>query len=934
MSANEIVFHSEALGLAEELYAQYLLDPESVPPGWREYFNAQPNANTPSGPKFTPASIFHSAGTNGAVAQNGKNTANGMLASAYAMQDRVDQLVRAYRVSGHFAAELDPLGRPRPLTPHLDPAFYGFTESDMDRKISSATIAGSRTMTLRQAIARLRNTYSRSIGVQYMHIDDTVIRAWLQERMEGTENRLAMSRDQRIATLTKLTDAVLLEDFIQKKYLGAKRFSLEGGESLIPLLHLALEKAGQMRINGVVIGMAHRGRLNVLVNIIGKSAWELFREFEDTNPEYEFHRGDVKYHLGYSTEWQSACGHEIHVSLCFNPSHLEFVNPMALGRARANLDFHGVHGSGMAILVHGDTAFAGQGVVQEILNMSQLPGYSTGGTVHVIHNNQLGFTTDIQDARSSLYASGVARMLQIPIFHVNGEDPEAVEAVIDTAMDFRMQFKRDVVIDMYCYRRRGHNEGDEPSFTQPQMYKAIAKRKSVLEGYVDRLEKLGVVTREQADKLAQERRKRLDEELDVARHKDRWLTPPPPSERWMEYTGGPESQADEVQTGVSADELAKLLEVTTRLPEGFTPHPKILNYLNQRLAMAQGKQGIDWAAAEALAFATLAIQYVRVRLSGQDSQRGTFSHRHFMLHDYITGEGYAPLQHLARFQGPVEVINSPLSETGVLGFEHGYSLDCPQGLVMWEAQFGDFCNVAQPIIDQFIASAEEKWGYLSGVVMLLPHGFEGQGSEHSSARLERFLQLAAADNMQIVNLTTPAQYFHCLRRQVLRRWRKPLIIMTPKSLLRHPQVVSSLEDLERGAFRRILHDPRKPKPAKVKRILLCSGKLYYELDLARTTRKLDNVVLLRLEQLYPLPETLLAESLKGYTDGTPVIWVQEEPENMGAWQYLKLRFCERLLGKFPFSGIYRAAAPSPATGSHKMHQQEQDHIIEQALAGL
>jgi 2-oxoglutarate dehydrogenase E1 component len=929
MPTDELLFHSEALGAAEEMYEQYLRNPQSVPPGWRDYFACLPlEAQRAPGPSFAPQPIFRPAGLHA----NGQ--ANGQLQQAHALQDHVDQLVRAYRVSGHFAAQLDPLGRPRPEVPHLDPAFYGFSESDMERTFSSTTITGPRTLTLRRIIERMRNTYCRSVGVQFMHIDDTAIRGWLVERMERSENRLEMTREQRLATLTKLTDAVIFEEFIQKKYLGAKRFSLEGGESLIPLLHLALEKAGQLGVNGVVLGMAHRGRLNVLVNIIGKSAWEVFREFEDTSPEYEQHRSDVKYHLGYGTDYQSACGHKIHLSLCFNPSHLEFVNPMALGRTRANMDVHGTRGSGMCLLVHGDASFAGQGVVQETLNMSQLRGYTTRGTIHVIHNNQIGFTTDPEDTRSSVYASSVARMLQVPVFHVNGEDPEAVEEVIDLAMDFRMQFQRDVVIDMYCYRRRGHSEGDEPSFTQPLMYQAIAKRKTVLDGYVERLIKLGAVTREQADEIARQRRQHLEDELVVARDEDRWLTPPPPGERWLEYRGGSEALADEVATGVSAKRLAELLAASTRLPEAFTPHPKFSRWLEQHQAMARGEAPLDWAAAEALAFASLATEGVRVRMSGQDTERGTFSHRHFALHDYATGLCYAPLQHLAPGQAPVEVFNSPLTETGVLGFEYGYSLDCPSGLVIWEAQFGDFCNVAQPVIDQFVAAAEEKWGYSSGLVLLLPHGFEGMGAEHSSARLERFLQLAACDNIQIVNLTTPAQYFHCLRRQALRRWRKPLIVMAPKSLLRHPEAVSSLEDMAQGAFRRILHDPRKPEAKGVQRVLLCSGKLYYELDQARVERGLENVALIRIEQLYPLPDGLLEESLKPYADGTRLVWVQEEPENMGAWLYLRFRYCTEVDARLPLSGLYRPAAASPATGSHKMHLAEQQRLIDTALGGL
>jgi 2-oxoglutarate dehydrogenase E1 component len=929
MVSPEDVIGAQSAGFAEELYAEFLRDPALVPPGWRKYFASLQPRGTDAvlAPSFHAASIFNPLG----VAPNG----NGQVAAEVASrQDRVDQLVRAYRVSGHLEAKVDPLGIPRPPIPWLDPACYGLTAEDMARSFSSTTIAGPPQLKLREIIERLRHTYCGSIGVQYMHIDDTHIKDWLQERMESTENRLALSHDEQLSILRKLTDAVVFEDFIQKKYLGAKRFSLEGAESLIPLLQLAIEKAGEQRVNGIVIGMAHRGRLNVLANIIGKGAAEVFREFEDSEADTDGHRGDVKYHLGYSTKWRTASGHVIHVSLCFNPSHLEFVNPMALGRVRANLDRHGRRGSGMAILIHGDASFAGQGIVQEVLNLSQLRGYTTNGTIHVILNNQLGFTTDPADGRSTLYASGVARMLQVPIFHVNGEDPEAVDHVIDLAMDFRSEFQRDVVIDMYCYRRRGHNEGDEPSFTQPLMYKAIAQRKSVRDGYVEHLLRLGEVATEQADEIGVESRARLERELSLAREGEHGLAPAPPGERWVEYQGGPEKDAAEVATGVPAERLSSLLESLARLPEGFTPHPKITRLLEQRRAMARGEAPLDWATAEQLAFATLATEGVRVRLSGQDSERGTFSQRHSVLHDYETGATYEPLKHLAAGQAAVEVFNSPLSEAGVLGFEYGYSLDCPEGLVLWEAQFGDFCNVAQPIIDQFIASAEEKWSYLSGLVLLLPHGFEGMGSEHSSARLERFLQLACCDNIQVVNLTTPAQYFHALRRQALRKWRKPLVVMAPKSLLRHPCAVSTLADLELGSFRRVLYDAQQTDAAAIRRVLLCSGKLFYELDEARTERQRGDVAILRLEQLYPLPEGLLAEALERYADGTPVWWVQEEPENMGAWHYLKLKFADKLFGGLPLHGICRAAASSPATGSLSVHRREQQELINRAFDGL
>jgi 2-oxoglutarate dehydrogenase E1 component len=586
----------------------------------------------------------------------------------------------------------------------------------------------------------------------------------------------------------------------------------------------------------------------------------------------------------------------------------------------------------MALLIHGDASFAGQGVVQETLNMSQLPGYTVGGTVHVIVNNQIGFTTPPGEGRSTVYPTDVARMEQSPIFHVNGEDPEAVAQVVRLAMDFREKFHRDVFIDMFGYRRLGHNEGDEPSFTQPVLYRAIEQRKSVREGYLDHLLSLGGLTREEAAEITRRRHEALEQELSQAQSDSGNTIFDRKRGVWKrgEYFGGPEKEADDPDTGIPAARLSELLVKQTELPESFHPHPKIKKFLEGRRKMAAGEHPLDWSAGEALALASLSAEGVRIRLSGQDSGRGTFSQRHAILYDYETGEPLTPLQHLGGNQGPVDIINSPLSEAGVLGFDYGYSLDCPDGLVCWEAQFGDFCNAAQVIIDQFVASAEDKWNRLSGIVLLLPHGFEGQGPEHSSARLERFMALAAQDNIQIVCPTTPAQYFHCLRRQVVRKWRKPLVVMTPKSLLRDPRAVSSLQECAAGKFQRILPDTIDPK--NVRRVLLCTGKIYYELLQQREALKKEDVAIIRVEQLYPFPEAPLQAAMAAYAEGTQTLWVQEEPENMGAWKFLRCRFGECLWGKYPFGGIRRPASPSPATGSARIHKKDQKYLIAQAFA--
>jgi len=930
-----------SLGFVEALYADYLRDPASVSEDWRAYFHglsaetseAAFRARPQLGPSLKAPGLFSAGSLNGSNGHAPLSGTEGNPASIAALQDRADQMVRAYRVRGHLFARIDPLGLPpKGNVSDLEPGYFGLAESDLDRTVSGITIQGPNSLTLRQVLERMHSTYCRSVGVQYMHIDSPEVRAWLAARMEGTENRINLTREQQLGILTRLTDAVLFEEFIQKKYLGAKSFSLEGSESLIPLLDLAIEKAGEQGISEIVLGMAHRGRLNVLSNIMGKNPRDIFAEFEDADPLFQLGRGDVKYHLGYSSDWTTAHGQKIHLSLCFNPSHLEFVNPVALGRLRAKQDRAGdeAREKGLALLIHGDAAFAGEGIIQEILNMSELKGYRVGGTLHIILNNQIGFTTSPHEGRSTTYATDVAKMLQIPIFHVNGEDPEAVAAVVNLAMDFRLKFRRDVVIDMYGYRRRGHNEGDEPAFTQPLLYHTIERRKSVREGYLDHLLKLGGVTREEADRIAAKRTEQLEDELTVARRKEYTRTGEGPSRVWKGFLGGPESGIKDADTSVPAERLTALMDKLTQLPRGFHAHPKVEKILELRRAAGRGERSLDWASAEALALASLATEGYRVRMSGQDVQRGTFSQRHAVLHDILDGGAYMPLGRLAGDQGPVEIYNSPLTENGVLGFEYGYSLDMPKGLTLWEAQFGDFVNVAQPIIDQFIASAEEKWRRLSGLVMLLPHGFEGMGPEHSSARLERFLAMAAEDNIQVMNLTTPAQYFHALRRQMVRPWRKPLVIMTPKSLLRLPAAVSPLEDLSKGGFQRVIGDA-VVRPDKTKSVLICTGKIYYELAEERAKSKREDVAILRLEQLYPLSTQTLASALSPYAEGTPVTWVQEEPENMGAWRYLRVRFGERLLGRHPFCGVHRPASSTPATGSASSHKLEQKQLMAKAF---
>jgi 2-oxoglutarate dehydrogenase E1 component len=902
MAENNTLPYSLNLPFVEELYERYVQNPSSVSGDWRRYF------------ELTPGPPHH----------------DGVPSSA--LQERVDRLIHNYRVRGHRIAEVDPLGLRRQTAPELDLESYGFTEQDLDREFSCGALCQQGVLKLREILDRLRATYCRTIGVQFMHIDDPGVRQWLQQRMEWDQNHVTLTRDEQLRILTRLTDAVVFEEFIRKKFLGAKSFSLEGSESLIPLLDLAIEKAGSDGLQEIVLAMAHRGRLNVLANIMGKSPREIFQEFADKDPEPWRGRGDVKYHLGHSSDWTTQHGQRVHLSLCFNPSHLEFVDPVALGRIRAKQDRAGdrAREQGMALLIHGDASFAGEGIIQETLNLSGLEGYRTGGTLHVVVNNQIGFTTPPAQITSSVYCTDIAKMLQIPIFHVNGEDPEAVAQTVRLTMDFRHTFKTDAVIDLYCYRRLGHSEADEPSFTQPLLYKAIAERKSVREGYLERLIQLGGITREEADEIIRRRQEYFVKELSEAEKEKSYEPTSSLRGIWTGFTGGRDSEVPDPETGVEKRRLTELLEAQTRVPDGFHMHPKLQAGVQRRLEMAQGQRRLDWAAAEGLAFATLASENVRIRLTGQDSERGTFSQRHAVLHDVESDERYVPLQNIARDKTRVEFYNSPLSEAGVLGFDYGYSLDCPEGLIIWEAQYGDFCNAAQVIVDQFIASAEDKWRRLSGIVMLLPHGFEGAGPEHSSARLERFLQLASEDNLQVTYPSTPAQYFHLLRRQVVRRWRKPLVVMTPKSLLRHPRATSELDELATGHFQRILPDQRSNQD-QTQRILMCSGKVYYDLEKAREDFGADSVALVRIEQFYPLTDELLLQSLEKYPSGTPLIWVQEEPENMGAWPYLRVRFGENFLQRFPFSVMSRPTSASPATGSSASHRLEQQQLIVDAF---
>ncbi len=943
----------------EELHARYLADPASVDAEWRTFFDAlaeqkgdvlaevrgaswAPNGVRVIGavdPESVPAAANRNVkGGKPAAAISGK-TEEEIRAAA---QDtaRALMLIRAYRIRGHLEADLDPLGLVR-QAPHreLDPATYGFGEGDWDRPILIfGSLALGEAATLRQIMERLRKTYCGKIGVEFMHISDPDQKAWIQERIEHIENQTEFTVTGRKMILERVGEAEGLERYLHVKFVGTKRFGLDGGESLIPGIEQILKRGGQLGVKEVMLGMPHRGRLNTLVHVMHKSYTALFSEFQgrSSQPEEMRGSGDVKYHLGASAD-REFDGNVIHLSLSPNPSHLEAVNPVILGKARAKEDQRGDtdRSQVMCILMHGDAAFAGQGLVAESLDLSDLDGYRIGGTIHFVVNNQIGFTTLPTQSRSGPYCTEVAKIVQAPILHVNGDDPEAVVHCARIATEFRQRFKRDIVIDMFCYRRHGHNESDEPMFTQPLMYKEIGGHRTVKEVYAARLESEGVVTADEVAAMDAALREKLDKALEAATNykpnKADWL-----EGKWAGFTVAPGEEDRKGQTAVELDRLKAVGHAISEPPKNFELNRKITRQLQEKRKTIDTGENIDWATGEALAFGTLLAEGTPVRLSGQDSGRGTFSQRHSVLVDQQNENKYIPLNHVAEGQARFEVIDSPLNEAGVLGFEYGYSLAEPNALVLWEAQFGDFANGAQVIIDQFICSAESKWLRMSGLVMLLPHGYEGQGPEHSSARLERYLQLSAEDNWQVINPTTPANYFHALRRQMRRTFRKPLVVMTPKSLLRHKDCVSTLAEFGPGtSFKRILPEiDTLADPAKIRRVVLCSGKVYFDLLAERRKRKIDDIAIIRIEQLYPFPFTRLGVRLSQYPNAE-IVWCQEEPENMGAWHFVDRRIERALSGidvkaKRPIY-IGRAEAASPATGSARTHLKEQADLVDRAL---
>ncbi len=910
-----------SLGFLDELADQYAEAPEQIDASWRELLGVPEPATNGHNGRITRTTRAMPTFT-----RPGTVTMSPIAAQA---TPSVWPLVNAFRSTGHFAAQLDPLGLVE--TAHiaeLEPATWGLR--DPTAVIEPTGIHGMPRATLGELVAHLDRVYAGSVGLEFMHISSPQRRSWLAERMETLITR-PLPADVRTRMLTKLIGAEQFERFCHTKYPGTKRFSLEGSESFIPLLDLVLTHGAKLGAMEAVIGMAHRGRLTTIESVLQRPGRDLFAQFEDIEPEKAMGGGDVKYHLGFSTDRTDPNGRVMHLSLAFNPSHLEAVDPVVVGRVRAKQMRHGdyVHRGVMGILVHGDAAFAGQGLVPETLQLSGLAGYRTGGTVHIIINNQVGFTASPAEQRSTPYCTDVAKMLECPIWHVNGEDLDALARVIEIACTYRVQFASDVVIDMYCYRRYGHNENDEPSFTQPIMYERIRGKASPVEIYGKRLVEEGVVTQGEVAAITARRVAALDGELEAARAAKLRPEGTSMTAMWRGYRGGIAAAPDDVDTSVARGVLEAIGASMTTLPAGFTAHPKIVKLLEQRAEMGQGKRPIDWGMAELLAYGSLLVQGINVRLSGQDSSRGTFSHRHAIVTDIKTGREHLTLGRLAHDQGSCRVYDSPLSEAAVLGFEFGYSLDFPDALVMWEAQFGDFANGAQVIIDQFITSSEDKWKRLSGIVLLLPHGYEGQGAEHSSARLERYLQSCAEHNIQVAQPTTSAQMFHLLRGQVLRSQRKPLIVMTPKSLLRLPAAASSLDELALGHFHRVLHDTTAD-PAQVTRALLCSGRIYYDLVDERARRGAGHIAIIRIEKLYPWWPHLVTASLEPFTRLTEVMWVQDEPANMGAAQFVMPRL-QPLVGGKSLDMISRAESASPATGSHKAHVIEEQQIMSEAF---
>ena len=916
----------------EELYEAYLRNPSSVNAVWREYFDqvkgaAQEVSHTLVRQNFVELAKRHGNGHAGVAA-------GPAIAAAAKRQVSVLQLINAYRFLGVRHADLDPLKRQeKPYVPELDPAHYGLTEADMDTVFNTGSLAGPDQMTLREILKALKQTYCGSIGAEYMYITDVQQKRWIQNRLEGARANANFAPEYKRHILEQLTAAEILEKYLHTRYVGQKRFSLEGGDSLIALLDHLIQHAGKLGVQETVIGMAHRGRLNVLVNTLGKLPKDLFQEFEGKQA-VELLAGDVKYHQGFSSDI-STPGGPMHLTLAFNPSHLEIVNPVVEGSVRARQhrrkDREGRQV--LPVLLHGDAAYAGQGVVMETLNLSQTRGYGTGGTVHIIVNNQIGFTTsDPRDTRSTLYCTDVSKMVEAPVFHVNGDDPEALLFAAEMMLDFRMQFKKDVVIDMVCFRRLGHNEQDEPLVTQPLMYKKIAKHPGTRKLYSDKLLAEGALKPNQVEEMINGYRNSLD----AGQHTNKTVLvnyKPPFTVNWTPFKGA--KWTDPAPTAVPLEKLRQFVTKLTSVPSNFRLHPRVEKIIADRRLMGQGKLPLDWGMSETLAYASLLEQGYAVRISGQDSGRGTFFHRHAVLHDQDRerwDDGtYIPLQHISETQSDFLVIDSLLSEEAVLGFEYGYATAEPNELVIWEAQFGDFANGAQVVIDQFIASGEVKWGRICGLVMFLPHSYEGQGPEHSSARLERYMQLCADYNMQICVPTTPAQMFHMLRRQMVRPLRKPLIVMTPKSLLRHKESVSALDELASGSFQPIIADVEKLDTEKVRRLVFCSGKVYFDLSAYRRENSIKDIALIRIEQLYPFPHQQFKAEIGRYQNAKEIIWAQEEPGNQGAWHRIQHYLLRHMRADQKLSYALRPSSATPAAGYLSLHNRQQKELVAAAF---